>query len=441
MTQDELTFVRTLRTGLSVGSLWRVMPKLTVNDLEMNGQRVLVRVDYNVPMEEKDGRMVINDSTRIKETLPTLRLLIGKGAKVILAAHLGRPKGKREPSMSLRPVATELAGMIGRPVAFVEDCVGPAVETAVTALKPGDVLLLENLRYYDEEEGNDPVFAAKLAALADIYVNDAFGAAHRAHASTAGAPRLIAQRGGGSAGGLLMERELKYLGQELENPARPFVVILGGAKVSDKIKVIDRLLDMADTILIGGAMAYTFRLAKGLKVGKSLSEPDKVDLADAAIEKAITRGVQFLTPTDNIIATPVATSKLNKKGKPIMEFQNPRVNGEVDIPDDAEGFDIGPETSARFAEIIRGAKTIMWNGPMGMFEDPRFASGTLAVARAVVEATERGAKSIIGGGDSVKALNQAGLGGKVTFMSTGGGASLEFLEGKELPGVAALSDK
>jgi phosphoglycerate kinase len=417
------------------------MPKLTVNDLDMKGRRVLVRVDYNVPMEEKDGRMLINDSTRIKETLPTLRLLIGKGAKIILAAHLGRPKGKREPSMSLRPVATELSDLLGTPVAFVEDCIGPAVETATAALKSGDVLLLENLRYYDQEEANDPVFAGKLAAVADIYINDAFGAAHRAHASTSGAPRLIAQRGGAGAAGLLMERELKYLGQELENPARPFVVILGGAKVSDKIKVIDRLLEKADTILIGGAMAYTFGLAKGLKVGKSLSEPDKVDLAKAAVEKAKARKVQFLTPTDNIIATPVATGKLNKKGKPVMEFQNPRVNGDTDIPDDAEGFDIGPETTARFADIIRQARTIMWNGPMGMFEDPRFAEGTQAVARAVVEATERGAKSIIGGGDSVKAINQAGLAGKVTFMSTGGGASLEFLEGKELPGVAALSDK
>ncbi|HZM06153.1 MAG TPA: phosphoglycerate kinase [Candidatus Saccharimonadales bacterium] len=417
------------------------MEKLKINDLKTKDQRVLVRVDYNVPMEEKDGRMVINDSTRIKETLPTLRLLIAKGAKIILAAHLGRPKGKREPSMSLRPVATELAGLLGRPVGFVEDCIGETVEKAVAALQPGEVLLLENVRYYNEEEANDPVFGAKLAKLADRYVNDAFGAAHRAHASTTGVARIIAERGGQCAAGLLMERELKYLGQELEKPARPFVVILGGAKVSDKIKVIDRLLEKADTILIGGAMAYTFRLAKGLKVGKSLSEPDKVDLARAAVEKAKARGVQFLTPTDNIIATPVPTAKLNKKGTPIMEFQNPRVNPEVDIPDDAEGFDIGPETSRRFAEIIRNARTIMWNGPMGMFEDPRFAEGTSVVARAVVEATERGAKSIIGGGDSVKALNQAGLGGKVTFMSTGGGASLEFLEGLELPGVAALSDQ
>jgi phosphoglycerate kinase len=303
------------------------------------------------------------------------------------------------------------------------------------------MLLLENVRYYKEEEANDPAFAAKLAALADVYVNDAFGTAHRAHASTEGAPRLIARRGGLCAAGLLMERELKYLGQELENPARPFVVILGGAKVSDKIKVIDRLLEKADTILIGGAMVYTFKLAQGFKIGKSLSEPDKVDLARAALEKAKARGVQFLLPVDDVIGTPVDTGKLNKKGKPVIDIQNPRTNSQANIPDDAAGLDIGPETSQRFGAIILQAKTIMWNGPMGMFEDARFAAGTNAVARSVAEATAKGAKSIIGGGDSVKALNQAGLGGKVTFMSTGGGASLEFLEGQVLPGVAALSKK
>jgi phosphoglycerate kinase len=417
------------------------MDKLTVNDLKVKDLRVLVRVDYNVPMEEKDGRMVINDATRIKETLPTLRLLIEKGAKIILAAHLGRPKGKREPSMSLQPVAVKLSEMLGKPVAFVDDCIGEKVEKAVANLKAGELLLLENVRYYNEEEANDPAFAEKLAKVADAYVNDAFGAAHRAHASTEGAARLIAQRGGQCAAGLLMERELKYLGGELENPARPFVVILGGAKVSDKIKVIDRLLEKADTILIGGAMAYTFKLAQGGKVGKSLCEPDKVDMANAALAKAKQRGVQFLLPVDNIIGTPVKTDKLNKKGKPIIDIQNPRPNTGKDIPDDAEGLDIGPETAKQFGEILLNAKTIMWNGPMGMFEDARFAGGTNAVARAVVEATAKGAKSIIGGGDSVKALNQAGLGDKVTFMSTGGGASLEFLEGKELPGVAALSKK
>jgi phosphoglycerate kinase len=418
------------------------MEKLTVESLNVNGQRVLVRVDYNVAMEEKNGNMVITDATRIQETLPTLRLLIDKGAKTILAAHLGRPKGKREPSMSLRPVADKLSALIGRPVAFAEDCVGEPAEKAAAALKPGELLLLENVRYHNEEEANDPAFAEKLARLADVYVNDAFGAAHRAHASTEGVARIIAGRGGKCAAGLLMQRELKFLGQELEKPARPFVVILGGAKVSDKIKVIDRLIEKADTILIGGAMAYTFKLAQGRKVGKSLSEPDKQDVARAAMEKAKSRGVQFLLPSDNIIGTPVNTGKVNKKGKPVMEIQNPRSNNAQDIPEDAEGLDIGPETALRYAEIARGAKTIMWNGPMGMFEDARFAEGTNAVARAVADATARnGAKSIIGGGDSVSAINQAGLGDKVTFMSTGGGASLEFLEGKVLPGVAALSAK
>ncbi len=418
------------------------MAKLTVNDLDVRGKRVFVRVDYNVPMEEKDGQMVINDATRIKETLPTLDLLINKGAKIILAAHLGRPKGQREASMSLRPVAAKLADMINRPVAFVDDCIGEKVENTVGALKEGDVLLLENVRYYNEEEANDAAFAEKLAKVADIYVNDAFGAAHRAHASTEGVARIVAKRGGKCAAGLLMERELKFLGDELEKPASPFVVILGGAKVSDKIKVIDRLLEKADTILIGGAMAYTFKLANGFKTGKSLVEADKTDVALAAITKAAKRGVKFLLPTDNIVATPQETGKLNKKGKPVFEFANPRVLAEANIPDAEEGFDIGPATAATYAEVIRSAKTILWNGPMGMFEDKRFAEGTNVVARAVVEATQKnGAKSIIGGGDSVKALNVAGLGDKVTFMSTGGGASLEFLEGSVLPGVAALSDK
>jgi phosphoglycerate kinase len=418
------------------------MAKLTVNDLDVAGKRVFMRVDYNVPMEEKDGKMVINDSTRIKETLPTLKLLLGKGAKLILAAHLGRPKGKREPSMSLQPVAVKLSEMIAKPVQFVDDCVGPKAEDAANKLKDGEILLLENVRYYNQEEANDPAFAEKLAKLADVYVNDAFGAAHRAHASTEGIARVIAKRGGKAAAGLLMERELKFLGDELEKPARPFVVILGGAKVSDKIKVIDRLLEKADAILIGGAMAYTFRLALGGKTGKSLVEPDKTDVALAALDKAKKRNVQFLLPTDTVIATPVATDKLNKKGKPVMDFQNPHVFSGKDIPDAEEGFDIGPETAKRYADLVRGAKTILWNGPMGMFEDKRFAEGTNAVAQAVVDATQKnGAKSIIGGGDSVKALNKAGLGDKVTFMSTGGGASLEFLEGVELPGVAALSNK
>jgi phosphoglycerate kinase len=274
-----------------------------------------------------------------------------------------------------------------------------------------------------------------------LYVNDAFGAAHRAHASTAGVPRIVAKRGGLCAAGLLMEKELQFLGRELDDPARPFVVILGGAKVSDKIKVIDRLLEKADTLLIGGAMAYTFKLANGGKVGKSLVEPDKTGLALQAQSKARERKIQFLLPSDNLIATPVDSGKVNKKGKPVFEFTQPRVNTQADIPEDAEGVDIGDETIGTYTRVIQGAKTILWNGPMGIFEDPRFAKGTFAVAQAVADATRKnGAKSIIGGGDSVKALNQSGLGKDVTFMSTGGGASLEFLEGLELPGVAALSD-
>jgi len=416
------------------------MAKLTVNDVDVRGKRVFARVDYNVPMEEKDGQMLVTDITRIRETLPTLELLISKGAKIILTAHLGRPKGQREPSMSLRPVAAKLADIVMRDVNFVDDCIGEKVEKVVSAMQPGQIVLLENVRFYKEEEANDPVFSEKLAKVAEIYVNDAFGAAHRAHASTEGVARVVARRGGQCAAGLLMQRELKFLGDELENPARPFAVILGGAKVSDKIKVIDRLLEKANAILIGGAMAYTFKLAQGLNVGKSLVEKDKLEMANAAVAKAKARGVQFLIPTDDVIATPVDTGKLNKKGKPVIEMQNPRVNTQPNIPDNACGLDIGPETAKKYAEVIRAAKTILWNGPMGMFEDKRFADGTNAVARAVAEATQQGAKSIIGGGDSVKALNSAGLGDKVTFMSTGGGASLEFLEGAVLPGVAALTD-
>jgi phosphoglycerate kinase len=417
------------------------MAKLTVKDLEVRGKRVFVRVDFNVPMEEKGGQMVVTDVTRIQETLPTLRLLMEKGAKIILASHLGRPKGKKDPTMSLGPVAAKLSEMIGKPVAFVEDCIGEPVARAVAAMKEGDLLLLENVRFYAEEEANDAAFAQKMAAVADVYVNDAFGSAHRAHASTEGVARVVAARGGKCAAGLLMERELKFLGDELENPARPFVVILGGAKVSDKIKVIDRLLEKADSLLIGGAMAYTFRLAQGYKTGLSLVEADKVDVAKAALAKAQAKGVKFLLPVDDVVATPVKTDKLDKKGKPVIEYQGAQVNTDMNCPADKAGLDIGPATIKAYAEVIAGAKTILWNGPMGLFENKEFAKGTNAVAQAVAEATEKGAKSIIGGGDSVKALNKAGLGGKVTFMSTGGGASLEFLEGAVLPGVAALSDK
>src|SRR5579859_2999743 len=418
------------------------MAKLTVKDLNVRGKRVFIRVDYNVPLEEKDGQMEITDATRIAETLATLRLLIEQGGKLILAAHLGRPKGKPEPTMSLRPVAVKLADLLGCPVAFVDDCIGEKVEKTVSIMKPGDVVLLENVRYYNEEEANDPGFAQKLAKVADVYVNDAFGAAHRAHAFTEGVARRSAPHGGQCNALLLMERELKFLGDELEHPARPFVVILGGAKVSDKIQVIDRLLEKADAILIGGAMAYTFRLAQGHKTGKSLVEADKTDVAKAALAKAKQRGVQFLLPTDDVVAVPVKTEKLDKKGKPVIEYQQVRTSSDPNCPDDGAGLDIGPQTVKAYSDEIAKAKTILWNGPMGLFEDKRFAEGTNAVARAVAEVTQKhGAKSIIGGGDSVKALNKAKLGDKVTFMSTGGGASLEFLEGRVLPGVAALTEK
>jgi phosphoglycerate kinase len=418
------------------------MSKLTVRDLNVRGQRVFLRVDYNVPLEEKDGQMVITDATRIVATLPTLKLLIEKGGRLILTAHLGRPKGKRDATMSLKPVAAKLSELLGKSVAFVDDCIGEKVEKAVAAMKDGDVVLLENVRYYTEEEKNDLAFAEKLAKIADVYVNDAFGAAHRAHASTEGVPRVVAKRGGKCAAGLLMELELKFLGDELEKPARPFVVILGGAKVSDKIKVIDRLLEKADTILIGGAMAYTFRLAQGFKTGKSLVEPDATGTATSALAKAKAKNVKFLLPVDDVVAVPVKTDKLDKKGKPVIEWQNPRVNSDMNCPDDAAGLDIGPATVKAYSAEVATARTILWNGPMGLFENKQFAAGTNAVAQAVADATQKsGAKSIIGGGDSVKALNKAKLGDKVTFMSTGGGASLEFLEGAVLPGVAALSEQ
>ena len=410
------------------------MAKLTVRDLELRGKRVFTRVDFNVPMAEQDGLMVINDDTRICATLPTIRVMIEKGAKVILAAHLGRPKGKRVESMSLRPVAEKLTELIGQTVAFCDECVGDSAEKAINQLEDGNLLLLENVRYHAEEEANDPDFAEQLAAHVDIYVNDAFGAAHRAHASTDGIAKVITARDGQCAAGLLMERELQFLGDELEDPKRPFVVILGGAKVSDKIKVIDRLLEKADAILIGGAMAYTFKLANGLSVGKSLVEPDMVNVAQSALDKAAEKKVKFLLPTDNVVAEPTEVD-----GK--LAFGNHLINNNENIPDDLEGVDIGPKSAENFNVVIKEAKTILWNGPMGIFEDPRFAEGTFSVAKAVCEATANGAKSIIGGGDSVKALNSAGISDQVTFMSTGGGASLEFLEGKELPGVSALTEK
>jgi phosphoglycerate kinase len=404
------------------------MAKTTIRDLELTGKRVLVRVDYNVPLQEKDGVQVITNDKRIKETIPTIKYLIEKGARILLCAHLGRPKGKRDPKQSLAPVVEPLSKMLGVPVKFVDDCIGETAEKAAADLKNGEVALLENLLFYAEEEANDDGFSQKLAKLADVYVNDAFGAAHRAHSSTAGVAKFVQS----CAIGLLMERELKYLGDELETPKRPFVVILGGAKVSDKIKLIDRLLDKADTILIGGAMAYTFALAQGKKVGKSLSEPDKIDTAKAALAKAKEKGVKFLLPIDTFI-----TESFDFKAKTISPGKYLAVNEE--IPDGWEGIDIGPESVKLFEAEVASAKTILWNGPMGVFEVPESAVGTFAIAKAI--AANSGAVSIIGGGDSVSAIKKAGVTDKVSFVSTGGGASLEFLEGKELPGVACIPDK
>lgn len=397
------------------------MAKLSIRDLDLRGKRVFVRVDYNVPQDENG---TITDDTRIKETLPTLDYLYQHGAKVILAAHLGRPKGKRDEKYTLRNVAKKLSDIVCRPVAFVDDCIGEKVEKTVSVMQPGDTLLLENVRFYEQEEKNDPDFSKSLSKIADYYVNDAFGAAHRAHASTEGIARNVEK----AAMGLLMEKELKYLGEELANPERPFIVILGGAKVSDKITVIDALLDKANTILIGGAMAYTFKYALGEEVGKSLCERDKKDVALAALEKAKAKGVKFLLPVDNLITQEFkagATTQLTKPGE--------------GIPADWEGVDIGPETVKLYAAEIAQSKTILWNGPMGVFEIPDFSKGTFAVAQAIAD--NKGCKSIIGGGDSVKAVKKAKLKDKMTFVSTGGGASLEFLEGKVLPGVAALNDK
>ncbi|MEM1060384.1 MAG: phosphoglycerate kinase [Verrucomicrobiota bacterium] len=404
------------------------MAKITVKDLELKGKRVLVRVDFNVPLDEaSDGTLTITDDTRIRAAVPTIEHLTSAGAKVILCSHLGRPKGQRVASMSLAPCADKLASVLGHPVAFVDDCVGEKVEEAVGKLQSGDILLLENTRYSPEETDNDPGFSAKLAALADVYVNDAFGSAHRAHASTEGVARLVEEK----ALGFLMEKELKFLGEELESPGRPFVFIIGGAKVSDKIKVIDAMLDKADTILIGGAMAYTFALAQGKPVGKSLSEPDKVGLAEAALAKAKEKGVKLLLPTDNLIVEEVDfKAKTTSEGK----FTDPGGG----IPDGWEGVDIGPETTATYVAEVAGAKTILWNGPMGIFEIESCSKGTFAIAEAI--AANDGAVSIIGGGDSVKAVKRSGYSDKVTFMSTGGGASLEFIEGKTLPGVAVIPD-
>ncbi len=404
------------------------MPKKTICDIDLSGKRCLVRVDFNVPLEVQEGKMVITDETRIRETLPTINALRAAGAKIILCSHLGRPNGARDPKQSLQPVAAALATMIDAPVEFADDCVGPGAEAKAHALPPGGVLLLENVRFHTAEEANDPDFAKQLSALADVFVNDAFGSAHRAHASTAGVAAFIP-----AVSGLLMEKELTWLHDELENPERPFVVILGGAKVSDKIAVINRLLEKADTIIIGGGMAYTFRkLVQGITLGRSLYKPEWEPIAQAALDKAKTLGVKLLIPVDALI-----TDSFDFDAKKVGQtrYTGPGEN----IPDGWEGVDIGPESVKLFAAEIANAKTVIWNGPMGVFEIKDCAKGTFDIAHAIAE--NQGAKTIIGGGDSVKAVKKAGVSSKVTFISTGGGASLELLEGKALPGVAAIADK
>lgn len=399
------------------------MPKLSLRDLDVRDKRVLVRVDFNVPVEERDGKIVITDDTRIRESLPTIEWLREHGAKVILMAHFGRPKGKPVERYSLRPVADYLHTLINHPVAFSNDAIGTVPEEIVHHMQPGDVTLLENVRFYAGEEADDPMFAEQLAMLGDIYVNDAFGAAHRAHASTAGITKFVKQ----SAMGLLMEKELKHLKDELDAPAKPFVVIMGGSKVSDKIGVIKALMAKADSILIGGAMANTFWKAEGVNVGSSRVEGDKLDLARELVDLAKQRGVEFLVPEDA-----VATREIRAGAETKL------VSTQTGLEDGWQAVDVGPLTIDRYKQQIAGAKTILWNGPLGIFEIPDFAKGTFAIAHALAESN---ATTIIGGGDSVTAVKQAGVADKMTFISTGGGASLELLEGKELPGVAALSDK
>ncbi len=394
----------------------------TIRDVSLQGRKVLVRCDFNVPF---DSAGAISDDTRIVGALPTIRALIDQGARVILCSHLGRPKAKKDLKYTLKPIAAALAAHLGQPVIFAEDCVGEAVRAQADLLADGQVMLLENVRFYPGEEANDPAFARELASVADAYVNDAFGTAHRAHASTEGVTKFLSP----SVAGLLIEKELEFLGDKTAHPERPFAVILGGAKVSDKISVIDALLDKCDTMIIGGAMAYTFALALGKTVGKSLSEPDKVETAKAALNKAKARGVQLLLPVDNLV-----TDHLDFGAGKLGSLKI----SEGNIEDGWEGVDIGPKSIELFKQAVAPAKTVLWNGPMGIFEIEASAKGTFAVAETVATC---GAISIIGGGDSVKAIHSSGYGDQVSFISTGGGASLEFLEGKVLPGVAALETK
>jgi 3-phosphoglycerate kinase len=402
------------------------MNKLTLRDLDVRGQRVLVRVDFNVPTEERDGKIAITDDTRIRESLPTINYLREQGAKTILMAHFGRPKGKPVDKYSLRPVADYLHTLIDHPVAFSTETVGKIPEAIIRDMKEGDVTLLENVRFHAGEEANEPAFAEALAKLGDVYVNDAFGAAHRAHASTAGITKFVKQ----SAMGFLMEKEIQYLSHELAKPAKPFVVILGGSKVSDKIGVIKALMEKADTILIGGAMANTFWKAQNVPIGASRVEADKLDLARELLDLAKEKGVRFLLPVDAVETQKVEAGSAWRNTS--------RVSSKSGIIEGWQAVDIGHATISLYEDEIAKAKTVLWNGPVGVFEIPAFATGTIAIAEALARSK---ATTIIGGGDSVTAVKQAGLGDKMTFISTGGGASLELLEGKELPGIAALSDR
>jgi phosphoglycerate kinase len=395
------------------------MPKLSIRDLDLKGKRVFMRVDFNVPLNEAQE---ITDDTRVRASLPSIQLALERGARLILSSHLGRPKGRPNPKMSLRPVAVRLSQLLGKPVVFAPDCVGAQVEEQAAALKEGEVLLLENLRFHPEEEKNDPEFSRQLAALAEVYVNDAFGSAHRAHASTEGITKFLSP----CAAGLLMEKELEYLGKAVENPERPYTAIVGGAKVSDKIELLQNLMKFADTVLIGGAMAYTFLKAQGVEVGLSKTENDKLELARDLMQFAERRTIKLRLPSDHVVAEKVDPSAAAET-----------VNS-VSIPANRLGVDIGPATRAEYGREIARAKTIVWNGPMGVFEIDQFAQGTIEVARAVAASS---AVSIVGGGDSVAAIAKAGVESKITHISTGGGASLEFLSGVTLPGVAALTEK